>query len=119
MKNKCSYFQYTAGRVLCWSVSQQYAWTSQALRSSKRSHFYRKYLLTSAGAHLSVSDLACLFTSLTQSCFIFFSSILIYQGPVFLFVFLKNPIVLPSSATAAKATRGVGWGMSNMLSCEG
>lgn len=78
-ENKCSCFQYAAGRVFCWSVSQQYAWTSQALRSSK--HFERKYFLTLSSlnnkqAHTFLFQIwvrFCLLTSLTPSCFIFFS----------------------------------------------
>lgn len=93
-ENKCSCFQYTAGRAFCWSVSQQYAWTSQALRS--RTHFERKYFLTLCSlnnkqAHTFVFQIwvsFCLLTSLTLSYFIFFSPFLIYQGPVFFLFFL-------------------------------
>lgn len=94
---------------------------SQALRSSKHSHFYRKNLFTQFSrnkkqAHpflIQIWLCFCLFTSITPSCFIFLFS---FTKVLF---FLENTIVLPSSATAAKATHGTDQEMKNMLWCEG
>lgn len=107
-----------------FSVGQSHssgACTSQALRSNKYFHFYRKYLFTQFSqnkkqAHpflIQIWLCFCLFTSITPSCFIFLFS---FTKVLF---FLENTIVLPSSVKAAKATHGTDQEMKNMLWCEG
>lgn len=110
------------------SVGQSHSGTLGPLRPRGQVNiFKRKYFLTlfpkqEAGAHFFVSNLglflpACLAHT---SCFMFFFFFLILSFTKFPFLFLlENTIVLPFSATAAKATRGASGGMSNMLSFEG